>query len=1189
LNNEDIRNMSKSALVIGGTLEGISAAMELADAGIRTFLLEGASCLGEKRRSLRNPPGRPVKNAVTIGDEDYSRFMEVLSHPNIEVLTNSRITFLGGEAGDFTARITRRPRFVREERCSGCGKCSRECLVTFNNRKAIDLPFPEALPQVYSVEKRGTPPCKAACPAGVSAQGYIALIREGRFEEALLLEREKNPLAAVSGRICTAPCEDGCIRREVDGPISICALKRFIADMEMKKGPVRPRTPGDRKGSSGHKMAVVGSGPAGLTCAYYLAGLGHEVTIFEKSPSRGGMLVAGVPSYKLPRDVLEWEISFIEAQGVEIRTSVEVGRDQAIEDLFKEGYKAVFLALGAHQVSSHPALSGSEMTEGLIDGLTFLQEVNLQGRREVPARVLVVGEGWYALDIARCARRMGAREVIILYPRGRDDEIGHPKDVAAAEAEKIEIRYLVSPSRLLGEGGRVMGLECLKNIQGEQDEDGRFRPEPVEGSEFIIEGDLVIAALERYPQTGWLKESGILLHEDGRIVVDPGTMATRRPGVFAGGEAVNGPGSSISAVADGRRAALAIDRYVRGRSLAEEAEEAPRLISQEEQRTILDDYRKKRRDRVETRQLEYRQRISGFNEVSLGYNKHEAALEAARCMDCGICCECGRCVRACGDARAVDHSQRPEEMEIRAGAVILAVPREERFFLGKVLGLDIDTGGKVPLRDGSLRTMETAKEGIFLAFFPSAPPGGITGAGTMPSALPAPAREILVSAAAGEAMAWFSGKRLKEKNAPAPDESPVSRVGVFLCHCGGLFDEALDFEAVKNFAFGIPGVVYAAHVANACSEKGVSFIAESVKRLNLERAVLMACCEPGEKEDPGTCSYQEMRTRRKLREGVTESPGFFETVNIREGVSWVHAGKREQSSEKVMDLLKAAVSRAKIVNKNRPEVIFPEPSIVVLGASVFGCQSAMNLARQGCSVFLLDRQQDLTRRIKEIENPRARAWLEGVLGRLRDAGVSAVMPSQVQEIIGKPGGFEVRSQEWITRDLPQVVARNASFLILDGDAGGGRIISRFWKDGNIPPGIYFGGGASRTPAEEEILKLGFSVEEVFLLQAHVIASRISGMLGRGRLSAAPALFSVDPGFCRDCGTCLRICPSGAVERVKVADRKVDLEEIEAWTARIIDEKCTGCGLCSAACPSGAIKGLTCDGKEALRSLDAMLS
>ncbi|MFH0801235.1 MAG: FAD-dependent oxidoreductase [bacterium] len=1180
--------MNKSALVIGGSPEGITVALELAGAGIKTCILEGASYLGENKKASRVQPGRAPKDDEAGKEEKYSRFLEVLAHPNIEVLTNSKITSFSGEAGNFTVQVTRRPRFVREERCSGCGKCAEACLVSFNKRKAIDLPFPQALPQVYSIEKRGTPPCKAACPAGVSAQGYIALAREGRFAEALALEREKNPLAAVSGRICTAPCEVQCIRKEVDGPISIRSLKRFIADVEMKKSSRQGRDAEKNKAPSGEKIAVVGSGPAGLTCAYYLAGLGYSVTIFEKSPYKGGMLIAGVPSFKLPREILAAEIDFIESRGIEIKTSVEVGRDLAIEDLFKDGYRAVFLALGAHQGLALAAYGEEDMKEGLIDGLTFLRQVNLEGRREVPGRVLVVGEGWAALDIARCARRMGAREVIILYPRGRDDNIGHPRDLAEAEAEKIEIRYLVSPVRLLGEGGKVMGLECLKNIQGEEEEDGRMRPEPVEGSEFIIEGDLVISAVGRRPQTEWLKDSGVTLDEGGRIIVDPKSLVTSRPGVFAGGEAISGPDSSISAIADGRNAALAIDRYLRGRALKGEEEDLPRLISQEEQRTILDDYRKKRRDRVDTRQLDYRQRVAGFDEVSLGYNKNEAALEAMRCMDCGICCECGRCVKACGDARAVDHRQKPEEIEIHAGAVILAVSKEEAFFFGKTLGLDIDTSGRIPLREGSLRTLETAREGIYLASLTpllSSISGGKAALPVQETSESALVREILVSAAAGEAMSHFSGERVSEKEPPVFEESPLPRIGVFLCHCGGLFDDSIDFEVVSNFAFKIPGVVSANNIPHACSEEGVALIEGIRRKQNLERIVLLACC--GLDDGARAASYQEMRTRRKLRDGVILSPDAWEMVNIREGCAWVHAGKKGPATEKVVDFLKIAVSRARSVKRPDSEEIQLQPSILVLGAAIFGCQSTINLARQGYSVFLLERQPDFTKRMKALENPQAKIWFEGVPDKLKEAKASVVMPSQILEIKGTLGNFEVNSQEWITRDLPQVATRKASFLILDGGAGGGGLLARFWKDGNVPSGVYYGGGAGRTPAEEAIGRLGFSVEEIFLMQAHVTAAKISGKLKGGRISPASPRFTVDPEYCRDCGKCLKICPYRAVERVEVSGRIVAFDEVKAWTAHILDEKCTGCGLCSAVCPSGAISGFTCDSREAERALEAM--
>ncbi|RLC27809.1 MAG: hydrogenase, partial [Deltaproteobacteria bacterium] len=473
------------------------------------------------------------------------------------------------------------------------------------------------------------PPCQSACPMGQDVSTYTALIGHGRIEEAWEIIRRQNPLPMVLGRVCPHPCESSCQRGEIDKPISICALKRFAADSMREKlkdiRPVEVTHPED-------KVAVVGAGPAGLAVAYDLVRKGYPVTIFEKLPVAGGMLQVGIPEYRLPRDVVADEISAIERMGAEIRLGVDVGRDITFEQLREDGFRAFFLGIGAHR-GLKLGIPGEDDFEGFVDAITFLRKVNL-GDREAPGKkVCVIGGGNSAIDAARTSLRLGAEEVHIVYRRQQEQMPANPAEIAATLEEGIRIDFLTTPVRILGEKGRVTGMECLRNELGEPDDSGRRRPVPVEGSEFVIDCDVVIPAISQRPDLSFLGEDHpFSIGRRNYFEVDEKTLATNVPGFFAGGDAVTGPATVVEAIASGHRAAVSIDCYLRGAPYAGYWYPKPQLTV--DRLELTDEDEALVRPKME--ELPVSKRIDNFREVELGLDEKTARLEARRCLRCDL-------------------------------------------------------------------------------------------------------------------------------------------------------------------------------------------------------------------------------------------------------------------------------------------------------------------------------------------------------------------------------------------------------------------------------------------------------------------------------------------------------------------------------------------------------------------------
>jgi formate dehydrogenase beta subunit len=424
--------------------------------------------------------------------------------------------------------------------------------------------------QEYKVKV--TAPCESACPSHLPITRYIELIKEGRFEESLAAIREATCLPGVLGRICVRPCEDNCRRGNVDECISIKWLKRFVADYELEKR----KAPLLKKGETrSERVAVIGAGPAGLSCAYYLALKGYPVTIFERLDEPGGMAAVGIPDYRLPRNIVGYETEIVKRLGVEIRYNTQVGKDIALSQMFEQGYKAIFIGIGA-QTNTPMGVQGEDQGyKGFIPGVYYLLEINL-GRDPYPEgkRVVVVGGGNVAIDCVRSSFRIGKPDVNLVYRRTKKEMPADRVEIHDAEEEGVKFHYLCNPVRIIEKEGKVVGVECIRMELGEPDESGRRRPVPVKGSEFFIETDILIPAIGQAIDLSFLEEKdGVKTTKRSTIAIQEGTFLTSRPGIFSAGDCVTGPDVLVRAAGHGKRAAEKIDLFLRGMEVKESQEE----------------------------------------------------------------------------------------------------------------------------------------------------------------------------------------------------------------------------------------------------------------------------------------------------------------------------------------------------------------------------------------------------------------------------------------------------------------------------------------------------------------------------------------------------------------------------------------------------------------------------------------
>jgi heterodisulfide reductase subunit A-like polyferredoxin len=825
-----------SVLVVGGGIGGMQAALDLADSGFKTYLLEEKPAIGGVMAQLdKTFPTNDCSMCILS-----PKLVDVGRHPNIDLITYADLQEITGNSGNFHVKIRKKASYVNSEKCTGCGECAEVCPVVLesefdeglSDRHAIYKMYPQAIPNVFTIDKIGIPPCMNACPANVNVQGYVALIREGKFQEAADLIRERNPFPGVCGRICTHVCEDNCNRKEIDEAVAVRALKRFAVDYERLHG--RKETKKKKKQvelrGQDRKIAVIGSGPAGLTVAYDLARMGYHPTVFEALSQAGGMLRVGVPNYRLPPEILDYDIKIIQEEGVEIRTNTPIGPDLTLNDLHNAGYEAVFIAIGTHK-SKKLGIDGEEL-DGVVHAAGFLHDLGSGKKVDYEGKIVaVIGGGNVAIDSVRTALRLGAKTAFVIYRRSRAEIPANKEELEECEREGISFYYLAAPTKILGKKGKVTGLECVRMKLGEPDDTGRRQAIPIEGSTFTLDADVVISAIGQAPLLSPLAEAevelglnregivsvpiqnlelegvygftaflralsmgqkieigkkvivvgggnvaidvarsarrigakeihlmcvesheempafdyeieeaeqegivihtrrmpkriigvggraigvetlqctsvfdekgrfnpqvrpntesvieadtiivaigqevdytllkaadGVLVTKRGLLQVDNLTYQTNIPWIFAAGDAVVGPGLVIEAIAQGHEAAISIDRHLNGEELYEGRPGKENIVAPKPDKKF------EKKPRVTIPKLDVEKRVESFEEVELPLTEEQARLEAQRCLSCNFCSICKQCVEAC-EADAIDHDMSEKIIELNVGSVIFA-------------------------------------------------------------------------------------------------------------------------------------------------------------------------------------------------------------------------------------------------------------------------------------------------------------------------------------------------------------------------------------------------------------------------------------------------------------------------------------------------------------------------------------
>ena len=565
---------------------------------------------------------------------------------------------------------------VDKEKCVACGKCVEVCpagaaklgqkLCTKNG--PVEYPKHELPddnhwgPDKWDEDYRdnnmkncydsGTAPCKTACPAHIAVQGYIKMAAEGRYLDALKLIKQDNPFPAVCGSICNRRCEDACTRGTIDSPVAIDEIKRFIAEQELKAEtryvPARRTYRASTKDYAEH-IAVIGAGPAGMSCAYYLANMGYPVTVFEKNPVPGGMLTLGIPNFRLEKDVVNAEIEVLREMGVEFKCGVEVGKDVTLDELRAQGYKGFFLGIGA-QKSSALRIPGEEL-EGVFGGVEFMREVNLGSKPAIGDKVAVIGGGNVAMDVCRTAVRLGAKETYVVYRRSEDEMSADKMEGAEAKEEGVKFLFLNAPAEIIGEDGKVKALKVEVMELGEPDEKGRRKPVGT-GKFETIEVSAVIGAIGQKVDLGGIAPEGMTFNKNGTIIADAVTLQTSQPDVFVGGDVYTGPKFAIDAIAAGREAAISLHRYVHpGQS----------LTLARNRRDFIELDKSNLAIAVESFDNSSRQvpghdakKAKSFSNDRMAFTEEQVKKEASRCLGCGAtvvdenkCIGCGLCTTKC--------------------------------------------------------------------------------------------------------------------------------------------------------------------------------------------------------------------------------------------------------------------------------------------------------------------------------------------------------------------------------------------------------------------------------------------------------------------------------------------------------------------------------------------------------------
>ncbi|MBW2049092.1 MAG: FAD-dependent oxidoreductase [Deltaproteobacteria bacterium] len=1120
-------------IVVGATPAGIAASSKLGELGIPVTLVDSDPDLDLKlaNEQWRLASGVPLNYAYRPG------MIRILRNPVIRCIVPARVLSIKHTPQGFRARIERIQTFVDPEQCVLCGRCVEVCPVLLpDGGKPIRFGSRMALPGRAVIDKRQQPFCQASCPLGVNAQAYIALSRAGRFQEALECIRKDNVLPGICGRVCTHPCEEACRRGELDEPIAIRDIKRFVADYEISHPQDAEPTETIRREES---IAVIGSGPAGLAAACDLARLGYDVTVFEKEAEPGGLLRYGIGPHRLPREILDYEIEYIRDKiGVRFETSHGVDLSGSLNTL-KKDFRAVIVTVGSWK--DRPlGVPGEDLkgVEGCLSVLNRLYRDRPDTKDDLTRQlegigskdIAVIGDGNAAFDLARAMRRLGAR-VTILSWFSQDLIPADPEEIKGALEEGIIIRDRTQVTTFVGKDGRLDHLRCRPTMPGEPGPDGIAWPVMVPGSEpFELRFNRAIVAIGQMgsfspggPSEG---SAGLRAGPNGFLEVDD-RGRTGIPGVYGAGDAVSGPSTVVEAMASGRSVARWVHMELSGQ---EQPVEAVRPADRDFP-GIPSDIPSAARPAMPERQPSARQ--DGFSEVALGLNEPQVILEAERCLQCGVCSECFLCADACSALGAVNHLERPEEHVEHAGAVIIADPEAAPGVRG---------------------------EDVIRAYGPRS---------AKPDVYAMMTRGF---AAAAHAMVLLGGASQRPRGRgvsflpPDPELSPEIRVGVFACRCNNSLGWLEEMDRYVEGLTGKDEIVHAETMPSACVKEGVSAILRAIREKGLTRVVLASCvCCPLDFVC-SACTDQRSRLKDALFHGTGVSRAMVETCNLRGEALRYLMTDRDTALERFTGLIARSVTRARGLRPLPAPVRNYNFATAVIGQSEAAMNSARTLADAGLEVFMFGNSGS------------------PLMENLAHANIHCFSGSEVTGMSGTLGDFQIFVK---TDGFSQVIQVGA--IILGEKA---RRLTPYIPQEGLPGRIVRSSiqrrGTSGTPFAYPGATPIAGLFKAYQPGVHVsrrkagaaAASLAAAIMPRGPRQSKGFTVVVDRDLCRGCGRCIQICPYQAVS----------LEENGAggWCARVDEALCKGCGNCISVCPSNAADSPYRDQKYLEQLLGAVL-
>ncbi len=1094
---ESAKDRLYKVLIVGANPAGLAAANKLGEMGVPVTLVDPDPDLNAKlaRDEWRLASGLPLNFAHRPG------LLRILRNSQMRCLLPARIVSLKHSPQGFSARIVVDPTYVDAERCTLCGRCVAVCpVVDGDGSKPVTAESRYRLPGRARIDKRRRPLCQEACPLGVNVQGYMALTRAGRYAEALELIRRDNVLPAICGRVCTHPCEVACRRSDLDGAVAIKDIKRFLADRanSAEVVPLASKRP--------EKIAVIGSGPAGLAAAADLARLGYSVTIFEKEEKPGGLLRYGIGPHRLPRDVLDREIQWIQALGVEILTSHPV--DLTRLETFSREFQAVIVSVGTWK--DRKMNVPGENLRGVEGCVEFLTRVHRGEVTTLSEDVVVIGDGNAAFDLARTLVRLGAR-VTILSWFPEDLIPADPEEIKEARLEGVRLIDRTRVAAFLGENDQLAHLRCVETVPGPPDAKGIPWPVTKPGAEpYLIPCRRAFVAIGQQgdPAPFGSPDPRVTLSPQGLVVVDA-EARTSVPRVYGAGDAVSGPSSVVQAMASGRRAARAVHKALTG----EDPKPAALRPEDRDLRPIPENVIF--RGRPVPAELDPSRRVCGFSEVCLGLSETQAHSEAERCLQCGVCSECLQCLEACRDCGAVDHRQKPSEIAEQAGVVILADPE----LTPPIRGEDV-------LRAYS--TKASAREDVY-------------------------AMMLRGFAAAAEAMILLgeNAQRMKGHGLsfppPDPPLSPDVRIGIFVCRC----NDSLGWShAMTDYVASLqerPDVVHTELLRSACSPEGTRNLVQTIREKGLTRVVLASCvCCPLDFVC-SACTDQRSRLKTALFNATGISRAMVETCNLRGEALRFFAQSEALALERFQGLLERSIGRTRTL-KRMPAPARPYNfTTAVIGVSEAAIKSAVTLAQSGMEVFLFTGPQDLGVDIPHHPNIQVfrQAEIKGLRGTVGDFQLMASIDGAPQVIHTGAVILGERSR----RAIPYVPYENLP----------PRRIEWTMQHRGVPGVPFFYPGATSVPGLFLANPPGIHVSQrIKGAAAAVLAACV--MPRRPRHSKGYTA-SIDPFRCRGCGRCAEVCPHQAVS--------FHQNEFGYGTAVVDEALCKGCGNCIAMCPSNA--------------------